>query len=116
MTALATTSDRLYQGQLIIEQPGKGYRFGTDALLLAASVQAVPGEHVLELGCGVGAALLAAASRLTDIRFTGIERENEYIVLTQKNITANGLADRVMAVQGDVTDKAVFDQLGHFNH
>jgi tRNA1(Val) A37 N6-methylase TrmN6 len=116
MTLLATTQDRLYQDLLTIEQPKEGYRFGTDALLLAAAVKAKPGEHILELGCGVGAALLAAAARCGEVQFTGIERENDYMALLQKNIVVNKVPDRVTAVQGDITDKKLFEELGRFDH
>lgn len=67
MDTLATTHDSIYQGKQLLEQPRNGYRFGTDAMLLAAAVQARYGDKVLELGCGVGAVLLAAHTRLPDV-------------------------------------------------
>src|SRR5690606_2434131 len=71
---------------------------------------------VLELGSGVGAALLAAALRLPDVRFTGIERELDYVTLLESNIARNALADRVTAIAGDVTDKTLAKNGGTFDH
>lgn len=116
MTALATTHDQLCEGELSLEQPKEGYRFGTDAMLLAASVRAKPGQHILELGAGVGGALLTAAMRTEKVRFTGIEREPDYFTLLEKNIATNKLVSRVTAIQGDVTDKNLAKNLGTFHH
>ena len=46
--------DQFLGGRLMVAQPKTGYRAGVDPVLLAASVPAVRGESVLELGCGVG--------------------------------------------------------------
>ena len=52
------TEDGFLGGRLQILQPRKGYRAGTDPVLLAAAVPAQAGQSVLELGCGAGVALL----------------------------------------------------------
>lgn len=116
MTQLATTIDTIQEGRWTLEQPADGYRFGSDAMLLAASVEARPGQRILELGCGVGAVLMAGAGRLVDTFWLGIEREAAYAELAQKNAVRNDLHERVQIVQGDVTDKQLFHDLGRFDH
>jgi len=73
-----------------------------DAAVLAAACDARAGERVLEAGCGVGAVMLAAATRRPGAHFVGIERDAEALELAIANIALNDLADRVMARQGDV--------------
>lgn len=106
----ATTEDRLLDGRIRLRQPARGYRAGMDAALLAAACDAKPGQRVLEAGCGPGAALLAAASRCPEARFTGVEREAEALALARENIALNGLVDRVEALAGDVAQR--FSTLG----
>lgn len=103
-TAPLVTRDRFLGGRLTLAQPAKGYRAGLDAALLAAACDAKSGERVLEPGCGVGAALLAAAARRPGARFLGVERDPDALALAQRNIEANDLASRVEVVAGDVAD------------
>lgn len=116
MTTLATTLDRLYGDRLALFQPRDSYRFGTDAMVLAAAIRARAGQTVLELGGGVGAVTLAAAIRLPKCRFTAIEREADYVALLQKNIDHNDLSKRITAVPGDITDKALAKKMDLFDH
>lgn len=97
-----TTLDGFLGERLRLRQPRVGYRAGLDAVLLAAAVEAEPGERVLEAGCGVGAALLGAAARAPEARFTGVERDPAALDLARSNIEANGLADRVDAMAAEV--------------
>ena len=97
-----TTLDGLLGGRLRLRQPRLGYRAGLDAALLAAAVEAGPGERVLEAGCGVGGALLQAAARSPDALFTGLERDGAALQFARTNIASNGLAGRVDAREGDV--------------
>jgi len=104
------TEDLLLGGRIRVRQAARGYRAGLDAALLAAVCDAQPGERVLEAGCGPGAALLQAAVRRPDVAFAGVERDPAALALAQANIALNGLAERVAAVAGDVTQP--FARLG----
>jgi tRNA1(Val) A37 N6-methylase TrmN6 len=101
-TGDATTEDRLLGGRVRLLQPQRGYRAGLDAALLAAACDARAGERVIEAGCGAGGALLAAAVRKPETRFTGVERDPAARALAERNVALNGLADRVEVRAGDV--------------
>jgi tRNA1(Val) A37 N6-methylase TrmN6 len=104
------TTDGMLGGRLQVTQPRVGYRAGVDAALLAAAAGAAPGSRVIEAGCGVGAALLAAAARQPNARFVGIEIDRVAVELGQANIAANGMTGRVSILQGDIA--APFSDLG----
>jgi len=57
---------------------------------------------VLEAGCGVGAALLAAATRRPEASFTGLERDPAAAALARENVVLNGLEARVTIVEADI--------------
>ena len=97
------TQDGLLGGRIALRQSAQGYRAGMDAALLAAACDAKPGETVIEAGCGPGAALLAAAARRPQARFTGVERDPQALALALENMALNGLDERVTARLGDVT-------------
>jgi tRNA1(Val) A37 N6-methylase TrmN6 len=103
-TRTSVTEDRVLGGKVTLRQPAKGYRAGLDAALLAAACDAKPGEAVIDVGCGVGAVMLAAAARRPGVSFVGVEREAAALALARANIVANGLEDRVEAREGDVGD------------
>jgi len=90
-------------GRVRLRQPRVGYRAGVDAALLAATCDAKPGARVLDAGCGVGGALLAAAIRRGDTSFVGVERDPAALDLARQNVALNGLEARVEVIAGDVT-------------
>ncbi|HEX6861115.1 MAG TPA: methyltransferase [Caulobacteraceae bacterium] len=96
------TEDALLDGKIKLRQLRAGYRAGVDAALLAAACEAKAGERVIDVGCGVGAAMLAAAARRPGARFVGVERDEGALALARENIALNGLGDRMEAVGGDV--------------
>jgi tRNA1(Val) A37 N6-methylase TrmN6 len=102
-------------GRLSLAQPKRGYRAGMDAALLAAACDALPGQRVVEAGCGAGACLLSAALRRPGVAFTGIERDADALALAQDNIAVNGLSDRVQALAGDVEKRFSALGLPHFD-
>ncbi len=110
----AFTDDHILGGRIVLRQPAKGYRAGLDAALLAAACDVVDGARVIEAGCGVGAALLAAAARCPGARFWGVERDPEAAALARHNVGANDLAGRVDVQEADIgaggsPDGAPFD-------
>ncbi|MCH2067663.1 tRNA1(Val) (adenine(37)-N6)-methyltransferase [Shimia sp.] len=71
-------------------QPKDGYRAGVDPVLLAATIPAKPGQQVLELGSGAGAAFLCLAARVPDLTVHAVELQPEYAALAQRNAKDNG--------------------------
>ena len=90
----------LLGGRVRLRQPSKGYRAGMDAALLAAAVEAAPGQRVLEAGCGAGAVLMQIAARRPGVRLTGLERDPAMAGLARENAALNGADAQVMT--GDV--------------
>ena len=109
------TQDHLLNRRVILSQPKTGYRAGSDAILLAAVVPALAGQTVLDAGAGVGAVALCLASRVENVTVRGLERQVELTELAADNAAANGLADRVNVLYGDIHQppeeigRAVFD-------
>lgn len=100
--AATVTEDRLLGGRVLLRQPAEGYRAAIDPVLLAAAVPAGAGETVLDLGCGVGAASLCLLARVGGVRVVGLELQSGLALLARDNAEANGVADRLDIVEGDV--------------
>jgi len=84
------TEGHLLGGRVLYRQPTAGFRSGIEPVLLAASVPAGPGEHVLEAGSGAGAALLCLSARSPGVRATGVECDERMAELAASNVSANG--------------------------
>jgi predicted O-methyltransferase YrrM len=98
-----TTDDAVLGGRLRLRQQRRGHRIGHDAILLAASTGARSGDHVVDLGAGVGAAGLALAMRIPDATVTLVEIDPVIAALATENIERNGLGERARVVVLDVT-------------
>jgi tRNA1Val (adenine37-N6)-methyltransferase len=94
------TDDAFLMGRLHLLQPRQGYRAATDPVLLAAAVPALPGQAVLDLGCGAGAASLCLAARVPGLRLAGLEVQPGYADLARRNAARNGVDMQVEV--GDV--------------
>ena len=96
------TEDALLGGQITLRQHAAGYRVAIDPVLLAASVPAGESDTVLDVGTGVGAAMLCLARRVAGVKITGVEVQRDLVHLAAENIAGNGLAGRVDAMVGDL--------------
>jgi tRNA1(Val) A37 N6-methylase TrmN6 len=101
MTLDATTRDAFLGGRVVLRQPRDGYRAATDPVFLAAACPAKVGDHVLELGCGVGAAALCLAARVAGLQIIGVERQPDYAALARENAAVSGANLQIM--QADLT-------------
>jgi tRNA1(Val) A37 N6-methylase TrmN6 len=100
------TEDAVLGGKLRLKQPRSGHRVGHDAILLAAACPARAGECAVDLGAGVGAAGLALAHRVDDLKVALVEVDATLARLAAQNAQLNGLAARVNSVALDVAAPA----------
>ncbi len=111
----APTENAVMGGRVKLLQPKRGYRIAVDAVLLAAAVDARPGERVLDLGAGVGAVGLCVAARVPGCDVTGIELQPALAALAERNARLNDAADRVRTLVHDLA-QPLPAALGPFDH
>lgn len=111
-TAHASLMDGVYRRQRhIYDLTRKYYLLGRDQLI--EGLLPPPGGTVLEVGCGTGRNLIAAARRYPNSRFYGIDISQEMLTTARANIARAGLADRIIIARADATS-FVADEL--FDH
>lgn len=98
--------DRLLDGRLILRQPRRGHRAGSDAVLLAAAVPDLGEGPLLDIGAGVGTIGLAVALAQPGLPVVLVERDPELAALAAGNIALNHLEERVSVIAGDIADPA----------
>jgi tRNA1(Val) A37 N6-methylase TrmN6 len=96
------TDGTLLGGRVLLRQPATGYRVAIDPVFLAAAIPAMPGDAVLDLGAGVGAASLCLAVREPGCRVVGIDRERALVRLAIQNVESNRLTGRADMMVGDL--------------
>lgn len=96
-------------------QKARGFRFGTDAVLLAHFCAPRGRERIMDLctGSGIIPVLIAGKTRVREI--VGIELQEKYAAMAQRSITGNQLEDRITIRQGDVTDREFLADFGKFD-
>jgi len=95
------SDDKFLCGRLRLLQPLKGYRAATDPVLLAAACPAEPGQSVLDLGCGAGAAALCLGHRVPGLGLAGLELQPAYADVARRNSRRNGIPVEVH--EGDLS-------------
>jgi tRNA1(Val) A37 N6-methylase TrmN6 len=110
------TEDRLLGGRVRLRQPAAGYRVAIDPVFLAAAIPAEPHQSVLDVGCGVGAAMLCLAARVPSCRVVGVEMQRDLVRLAGDNIILNGMESRLSVMQGDLAVPPPRLSFGSFDH
>jgi hypothetical protein len=87
-----------------VGQPGKDVIWvpTPDALVarMLEMAKATPQDYLVDLGSGDGRTVIAAAKR--GIKAMGVEYNPDMVALSQRNAEAEGVADKVKLVQGDI--------------
>jgi tRNA1(Val) A37 N6-methylase TrmN6 len=83
------SEDTLLGGRVRLRQPRQGYRAAIDPVLLAACVDARPGQRVLDLGTGAGAAALCLMARVEGLSVIGLEIDPATAALARQNAALN---------------------------
>lgn len=100
--ALDNSMDRIYRRQRhVYDATRKYFLLGRDQLIRALSPPA--GGAVLEIGCGTGRNLIAAARAHRDARFFGLDVSSQMLATARANIRQAGLEDRIALALGDAT-------------
>lgn len=108
------TEDGFLGGRITALQSRTGFRSGIDTVLLAAAIDARPGDAILELGCGVGIASLCLSARIDNLHVTGLDICAKSAELARRNATRNGRRFHIHV--GDVAnppDALLTDRFDH---
>ncbi len=97
-----TTFDSMLGGRVRLWQPARGYRAAVDPVLLAAAIPTEPGDTVLDVGAGAGAAALCVAARVPQVRLTLLEIDPATADLAEANVAAAGLCPEPIVLTGDL--------------
>jgi S-adenosylmethionine-diacylgycerolhomoserine-N-methlytransferase len=110
--------DRIYRHQRhVYDLTRKYYLLGRDGLI--RSLDPPPAGAVLEIGCGTGRNLIAAARLYPDARLFGLDISDEMLRTAEANIRRAGLAGRIRIARADATGfdagelfgQAMFDRI-----
>ena len=100
------TQDAFLEGAVSAFQPKQGYRAGIDAVFLAASIPALPGHKILELGLGSGIAALCLIARIPGVYVTGLELQADLCDLAKANAQHNKCSAALNVIEVDIKSGA----------
>lgn len=94
--------DGVYRRQRhIYDLTRKHYLLGRDRLI--ADLDPPKGGTVLEIGCGTGRNIIAAARRYPRARFFGLDISDEMLKSARANVDKAGLSGRITLARADAT-------------
>lgn len=103
MDELFRTDDLECKG-LKIKQFADGYRFSSDAVLLANTVRCKSGDTIVDFGCGNGVISLLLTAKTPCKKIVGIELQKDVAALAEENVRLNNLQDRITVLNADILD------------
>ncbi len=108
MFAKNFTIDKILRGKISIIQLKKGFRYGFDAVFLAAFVNGYLKKikkkkiSLVDVGSGVGTISLIIAYQNDQINITAIENNDTYLAVANENILRNNFQNKINLMQGDI--------------
>lgn len=100
---------------LHIIQKKKGFRFGTDAVLLSYFTALKNNESVFDFCTGSGILLILFAGKSGSEKIYGIEIQEKYASMAKRSVLLNELEDRVSIIHGDIKDISLLKSFGKFD-
>lgn len=89
------TRDTLFNGNLVIYQYKRGYRFSIDAVIVAGLTDSTSKDVIVDLGAGCAVISLILAYRKKAKLITAVEIQEELVELARKNVEENGFTEKV---------------------
>ena len=102
------TVDKILRGKISIIQLKKGFRYGFDAVFLAAFVNGYLKKlkktkmSLADVGSGVGTISLIIAYQNDKINITAIENNDSYIEIANENIIRNNFQEKINLMKEDI--------------
>ena len=102
------TVDKILRGKISIIQLKNGFRYGFDAVFLAAFVNGylkkLKKKNFLlaDVGSGVGTISLIIAYQNDEINITAIENNDSYIEIANENIIRNNFQEKINLMKEDI--------------
>ena len=94
--------DRVYGRQRhVYDLTRKNFLLGRDHLI--AALDPPPGGSVLEIGCGTGRNLIAAARLRPDAIYFGLDISSAMLETARANVARAGFAGRIRLARGDAS-------------
>ena len=119
MVQFDKTTDKILRGKITITQMKHGYRYGFDAVCLAAFVNGYLKKNKKEIlladvGSGVGTISLILALKNKNLKISSIENNEEYIKIAEENILENKFMNNIKIVNNDILN-INNNLINHFN-
>jgi tRNA1(Val) A37 N6-methylase TrmN6 len=99
--------------KLELQQIEGGFRTSLDSVFLSAACKAQEGEHILDMGCGIGSAGLCVLARVSGAKLTGLDIQDDHVAIAIKNAAVNGLEKSCQFIEADIRD---FEAAERFDH
>lgn len=100
------TAEEIYvlDKQVRLRQPAGGFKTSLDSVMLAAACPTAVGDHILDLGAGVGGASFCVLYRVPGTQITGVEIQPDHVALATENIALNNADGRAAFIHADIRD------------
>lgn len=107
--------DDLELNGLYIIQKNKGFRFGTDAVLLSHFARVKNNEKVMDFCTGSAIIPILIASKTSSKKIDAVEIQSEYVNMARRSVLMNGLSERITIFEGDLKDQEFINELGIYD-